>query len=70
MLYSMQDFSFWKGIGPMLPVVETWIPVTEPPGKSLILSLRFELRYLFDCTFIWMPSIILGQRGRKPVQVC
>ena len=54
----------------MLPVVETWIPVTEPPGKSLILSLRFELRYLFDCTFIWMPSIILGQRGRKPVQVC
>lgn len=70
MLYSMQDFSFRKGIGPTLPVVETWILVTEPPGKSLILSLRFELRYLFDCTFIWMPSIILGQRGRKPVQVC
>lgn len=66
---SMQDLSFRKGIGPMLPVVETWTLVTEPPRKSLILSLRFELRYLFDYTFIWMPSIILGERGRKPVLV-
>lgn len=66
---SMQDLSFRKGIGPMLPVVETWTLVTEPPRKSLILSLRFELRYLFDYTIIWMPSIILGERGRKPVLV-
>lgn len=67
---STQDLSSRKGIGPMLPVVETWILVTEPPGKSLILSLRFESRYLFGCTFIWMPSIILGETGGKPVQVC